>query len=88
MWIKSVFCRKDVLCADGKYAQLSYFRIKKRGCYGVLIELQKGKRKEKGRAEGLTVCPEKLNSLLSILAKNSVTPCTLEEILRDMGNKF
>lgn len=85
---RSIFCKKEVLCADGERARISYFRVKKREHYGILVELQKGRKTEQGRAECLTDCPEKLNDLLSILAKNSVTPCTLEEILRDMATNF
>ena len=85
---KSVYCKKELLCADGKCAQLSYYQVKEENCYGILVELRKEGNLEQLLVKKLTSSAEKMEQLLALLSQNSVTPCTLEEILRDQGNKF
>ena len=85
---KSLYCKKELLCGDGESACLNYYLLKEGEQYGILVAMQRGGNMEQVRAKGLTVHAEKIERLLELMSRNSVTPCALEEILRDLGNKF
>lgn len=83
-----LFCRKEILCADGRAAQLSYYRTKDESCFGILVQLKKGDTLEQEKVSSLTFSLQIIDMLLELLARNSVTPCTLKEILPELRNKF
>ena len=86
---KKLFCRKWLHCADGSQMRVDYFTLEDRGrISGVEIQSLRNGQREEAKAEGLPLVPEKIGELLSLLSRNTVTACALEEIVAEQMNKF
>lgn len=81
------FATAGILCDGGYLADLHYFLLRKNDRYGVKIVLRRDGGCEEARADGLTDSHAAVLALLDLLRRNTVTPCTLGDILSDWQEK-
>lgn len=84
---QELFATVDILCDGGIFAALSYFLLHKNGRYGVQVVLCRGGKYEESSAYDLTDSRTTALALLELLRRNTVTPCTLGDVLSDRQEK-
>ena len=89
---KSFFDTKTVKCDDGVPIRLSYYFLRENeglcNSYGALVEMERGSNWESAAVGKITTSAQKMEKLLELLCRNSVTPCTLREVVLEEMNKF
>ncbi len=83
---------RSVRCENGEYAALLYRIVKEETDgmpeYGAEIEMRRGCRTERAAVCGITQSYGKIRELLALLSANTVTPCTLLDVVEDTLNKI
>ncbi len=89
---KSLYDVKSVRCSNGDTALLSYYLLREKLglCYsfGALVEMERKGNWESAAVRSITTSPERIQDVLWLLFRNSVTPCTLHEVVLEEINKF
>ena len=89
---KRLFDTCQICCESGQQAKLRYYCLKEVSgfpeSYGVLIEMEGEGKWESARAAHITTSFVRIGEILSLLSKNTVTPCTLHEVILDQINNF
>ncbi len=89
---KHLFATREIPWERGGEGRLWYYALEEQaGCppqFGVLVEMERAGQWESASVPHVTASPERLEEILALLSRNTVTPCTLYEILREEINKF
>ena len=87
---KKDFARRRIRCGNGEEATLLYRltaeRTDGRTRYGAEIVMRRGGRTERAAVRDITASCERIRDFLALLSRNTVTPCTLREIVEDALN--
>ena len=78
---------RSVRLAGGRYAELRYWilcdRIDGRNRYGLEISLRCGGVNERSAVYDITTSAARIRALAEQLARNTVAPCTLRDVVED-----
>ncbi len=89
---KRLYAVKSIGCENGQKAKLWYFSLEEpwelSPNFGVVVEMERAGVRESACIRHVTVSPGKIKALLSLLSRNTVTPCTLYEVIQQEINKF
>lgn len=88
--MREFFGARSILCDNGQPAQLLYYLIRdlREGCtgFGAEVIMHRDGVRSSASALGLTTSRARIREILFTLSENSVTPCSLQDILADMQN--
>ncbi len=91
MVTKEFFGGRTVRCDNGTEAELLYYLIQESldGCmgYGVEVIMHREGKRESAAISNVTTSRFRMKELLALLARNTVTPCTLQEVLWEEQHK-
>lgn len=86
------FEARSAHCENGEVALLLYYILEEtlEGCmsYGAEIVMHRGGHRETAAVRHITTSYGRMREILSLLSRNTVTPCTLREIVEEEVNKF
>lgn len=89
--IKDVALR-SVRCENGEDAALLYRIISEEGDgtarYGAEIVMRRGRQTERAAVRDVTASYQSIRALVALLSDNTVTPCTLRDVVEDAINNF
>ena len=84
------FARRRIRCENGEDAALLYRILveTKDGIarYGAEIVMRRGGRTERAAVRDVTASCGRIRDFLALLSRNTVTPCTLREVVEDELN--
>ena len=87
---KRNFARRRVRCENGEDAALLYRILEEREDgitrYGAEIFLRRGGKTERAAVRDVTSSCRAIRGLLTLLSENTVTPCTLRDVVEDVLN--
>lgn len=83
---KLFYDRRTAKREDGTQMRLSYYLLQDKNDYGIAVELE-GEHEEAAISH-ISVSRQWTKELLACLSRNTVTPCTLREVVSDALNKI
>ncbi len=91
MFSRQLIETAEVWCDNGQTAALQYFLLREEDgvcpSYGAEIVLQRGAERESASVRDVTTSQPRGRQLLRLLRRNTVTPCTLWEVLEEALDK-
>ena len=92
MMLRSYFGSQEIICDNGQAAQLFYYLLREKcetnDSYGAEVIMKRGESWESASVKNVTTSPAKMEFLVEELCRNTVTPCTLREIIIEELNKY
>ncbi len=83
---KLFYDRRTAKREDGTQMRLSYYLLQDENGYGIAVELEG--EKERATVSHISGSRQWTKGLLACLSRNTVTPCTLREVVSDALNKI
>lgn len=91
MVTKEFLGEKSVRCDNGAQADLLYYLVREslEGCvgYGVEVIMRREGRRESAAISNITSSRFRMKELIAQLARNTVTPCALQEVIWEEQHK-
>lgn len=85
--MRDFFGERSILCADGSWAKLRYYRLAEemegRVGYGAEVVMQRGQVCERAQVADFTTIPARIDTFLTRICRCAVTPCTLRDVAQD-----
>lgn len=85
--MREYFDARSIYCDDGRTAELLYYLIweEQDGCigYGAEIIMHRGGRRDSALVPNITTSRIRMGEILARLCRNTVTPCTLRDIIAE-----
>ena len=92
MILRSYCGTKHIVCDNGDKAQLYYYLLREKcetyESYGAEIVMKRGENWERASVKNVTTSPARMEFMVEQLCRNTVTPCTLREIILEELNKY
>ena len=89
---RSYFGSAFVPNEEGEVLEINYYRMEESAgpcaSYGVLVEVECAGCYESAAVGEITTSLRRIEEILTLLYRNTVTPCTLQEIIWDEIHKF
>lgn len=77
---------------EGERLEINYYRTEELSglcaSYGVLVEVERPGGYESAAVGEITTSLRRIEEILTLLYRNTVTPCTLQEVIWDEIHKF
>ena len=92
MVTKEFFGGRTVRCDNGTEAELLYYLTweEQDGCigYGAEIIMHRGGTRDSALVPNITTSKIRMGQILSLLCRNTVTPCALHDVIDEQLHKF
>ena len=92
MLMREYFDARSIRCEDGRTAELLYYLTweEKDGCigYGAEIIMHRGGTRDSALIPNITTSKIRMGEILSLLCRNSVTPCALHDVVDEQLQKM
>ena len=89
---KTYYAEEEIQLKDGQTARLYYYLLSEdsHGCesYGAEVAMERGGFWETATARHITTSSARMRAMIELLRRNTVTPCTLHEIILEEINKY
>lgn len=86
------YALRSIRCENGEDAALLYRIIAEEADgttrYGAQIVMRRGGETERVTVRDVTASCRRIRELLTLLSENTVTPCTLRDVVEDAINNF
>ena len=92
MMQRSYIGEEKIHCDNGQDAILHYYLLKEKRCnrdsFGVEVAMLRDGKFESAAVHHITTSAARMSLMLDLLKRNTVTPCTLQEIVIEEVNKY
>lgn len=90
--MREYFDARSIRCDDGRTAELIYYLTWEEadGCigYGAEVIMHRGGTRDSASVPNITTSKIRMGEILTLLCRNTVTPCTLCEIIAEQMHNF
>lgn len=92
MILKTYCGTREISCDNGQEAKLFYYLLREKcetyNSYGAEVIMKRGDLWESASVRNVTTSPARMEYMVEELCRNTVTPCTLQEIILEEMNKY
>ena len=87
--MKRKYCGEaKIICDNGLNATLYYYLLKQNDGFGIEVAMLRSGIWDSASVHHITTSAMRIENLLDCLMRNTVTPCTLQEIVLEEINKY
>ena len=92
MILRSYCGTQKITCDNGQAAELFYYLLREKcethDSYGAEVIMKRGELWESATVRNVTTSPVRMECMVEQLCRNTVTPCSLQEIILEELNKY